>query len=479
MPDTRQQPQPNTAQPGEADAPLFPALPVTLGDYTLTHLLGCHSDSDFYVARQSHVERRVVLEVLRPGNGNNLDSRRTLFLSHARARVSTQLTHTAYVLESGTSPEGYSYISQDLPQGHTLASMAAQSYSLTVPQACALILAAGELYNACNNAGLAAGGLHANTIFLNRAGEFNFLSPVKSGSANEGDTFRQTQALAAAIRTVQPTNVPGQTRLETLLTWMESGYEGIVLEWNALCETAGIIAEQLKPETTLHISRPEEYDKGKIEREGKRRRQNKRRRYVQLLLAAAAVLAMGGAGVLLSPNAPEMLPAVQGNYAYCKVNDKVVKVRALPVTIAQYQKFMDTYPTLTPDRQGSITNNIPPASSEIKPADWENMLTAAEQEGEWQGRRLTMDSPVTNVTYWQALMYARHLRAKLPGAALAAAVQDEAGHPGIEEWTADTRPADQLYAKAHVVLPAGGNTSPIPENNPDAFNPQRGFRIYP
>ncbi len=463
----------------ETPPPLFPVLPVTLGDYTLTHLLGCNGYSDIYVARQSHVERRVALEVLRPADEQSNGEQSAQFLNHARARVSARLPHTAHVLESGTSPEGYCYISQDLPQGHTLSSMAAQGYTLTVPQACALILAVGELCQTCAAAGLAAGPLRADMIFLNRAGEFRMLSPVLSGEPAEHETFLQTQGLANAIACVQPHNVPGQTRLSTLLSWMAEGYEGQALDWAALCETAGIIAEQLKPEVTLHVARPEAYDKGKIERAGKRRREGDRRRHILLALAALTVLGMGACGVLLAPDSAEPLPPLRGNLAWCKVGGKVVTTGARPVSIAEYRSFMETYATLDPGRQGSITTNIPPAETALAPADWEAMLAAAEERKDWNGRRLSPDSPVTNVSYWQALMYTRYLRGNLPAATLALAVRAEAGQPGIEEWTADTRPADELYAKSYIVLPADANSSPIPENNPAARHPQRGFRICP
>ncbi len=479
-PDDQQPPPPADTQPGwEPIPPLFPTLPVTLGDYTLTHLLGCQPDSDFYVARQSHVSRRVGLEVLRPRDEDDYAARSAIFLNHARARVAARLPHTADVLESGTSPEGYCYICQDLPQGHTLVSMAAQGYTLTVQQACSLVLAAGEMYAACAEAGLAAAPLYAETIFLNRAGEFNVLSPVLSGQGNAESTFRQTQGLATAIRSVQPTNVPGQTRLETLLSWMEYGYEGRILEWSTICETATTIIEQLKPDSALQVSRPEAYDQGRFEREGKRRRKEGRRRTGLLGLAAATVLAMGGAGIMLAPQSPEMLSPVSGNHAYCKVGEDIVKVLANPVSIAEYQRFLEEYPLLDHGRQGSITTNIPPAESDPKPTDWEAMLTAAEQEGEWQGRQLTPDSPVTNVSYWQALMYSRYMKGKLPSAPLLAAVQNETGHSGIEEWTRDTRPELQPYAKSHIVLPAEQGASPIPENNPGTRTPQRGFRLCP
>ncbi len=464
------------AQAGEDILPpIFPTLPVRMGDYKLTHLLGSRAYSDFYVARQSHVERRVVLEVMRPSAGDREE--RLRFLSHARSRVASQLPHTVQVLESATSPEGYCYISQNLPEGTTLAALAAEGRQLTVKQACNLISAAGELYDACTNGGLAAAPLPACTIFMTRAGNFTFLSPVLADSPSEADSTPQIQSLATAIIPLQPRNVPGQTRIATLLTWMMEGYEGQMLEWSAVSSTAMLIAEQLRPDSRLQLSQPKNYDKEREQRASQRQRKRKLRRLILLVLVIFTIVTMGGIGVLLAPEQAEVYPAVRGGYAYCVEDDKETRVTAYPVSIGEYHDFLIHYPNLDASRRGSITTGIPPAETDPYPSDWENMVSAAQQGTAWQGHPISLDTPVTNVSYWQALMYSRYLRTSMPGAALLQAVRDHTGLPGIEEWTQDIRPEALPYTKAYLVLPASDGQSIIPENNPSFRSPQRGFRI--
>ncbi len=460
-----------------SDAPIFPRLPATLGVYRLSHLLGSHPYSDFYVARQSHVERRVVLEVLRAAGTGGEETE--LFLSHARARVAATLPHVSQVLESSTSPDGLCYICQNLPEGHTLASMAAEGKQLGVLQICDIVLKAAELYQACAAAGLAAVPFTADMVFTTRNGKLSFLSPVLSTPPQEDDTTRQIQALAAILEPLRPVDVPGQGRIVTLLSWMAEGYDGQPLDWEAISGTASVISEQMQPDSRLHVTRPLSYDRGREERAAMRRRKRAMRRNLLITGALLAVMAVGATGFLFAPDTPDALPPVRGKYAYCKVNNETVRVLARPVSIGEYARFLSEYPNLDAGRRGSITTNIPPAQSDPEPEDWQAMFSAAQQGGEWKGQKLSESSPVTNVSYWQALMYARYMRGKLPTAPLLHAVREAAGQPGIEEWTLDTRPATPPYTQSHVVLPAEAGHSPIPENNPDAFGSRRGFRYCP
>ncbi len=466
--DDQSQPPAGQAE-SEAREPLFSTLPVELGGYRLTRLLGCHAGSDFYLARQSHVERRVVLEVLCPTT-EDAEAQVARFRSTARARVAAHLPHVAPVLDSATSPEGYAYISQQRPTGSPLSLLAAEGRQLTVQQACDLVTAASALYEACSRAGLAAAPLTADMVFMDQAGAFSFLSPVLDGTPAEGDTVWQLHALATAMRSVQPLNVPGQTRVDTLLRWMQEGYEGEALDWSSAANTATLIAEQLKPDTLLTLNHRQRYDQGRVQRAGKRRQRLHKRNALFIAAAAVFILAMGVAGAMLAPEASEPIPALRGGYVHARVEGRHVAIAARPVSLAEYRRFLEAYPSLEPSRQGSLTQNIPPAESDPTPAGWEAQLTAAGQN---------TDAPVTNVSYWQALMYARYQRATLPSATLLAAARAEAGEPGVEEWTQSECPATPPYTKARIVLPAAAAASPLPENNPAARNPQRGFRICP
>ncbi len=446
--------------------PLFPTLPVGLGAYTLTQLLGCHGVSDSYIARQCHVERHVVLEVLRPATEEGGGEGTELFLATARARGAANLPHVAAVLESATSPEGYTYICQSLPEGTPLSALAAEGKQLTPQQVCDLVSTAGSLYEAAAAAGVATAPLTADMVFLNREGAFHFLSPVQAGSPEENASCNQLRGLAEAILAVQPTNVPGQGRIATLLHWMSDGYEGEALDWPATANTAALIAEQLRPDTILHIHHPQRYDKGRAERADKRRRRQLRRNVLLFGAAAMFILAMGAAGALLAPDFVPPIPALRSGYVHLRTEDRELRVAEQPVSIAEYRRFLEVYAEMDAPRRGVLTQGIPPTECDPTPADWDAQLRTPEQQ-----------APVTNVSYWQALMYARYRRGTLPAAAALVLAREQAGHPGVEEWTQEESPERPPYTKARIVLPAAAGASPIAENDPAVHHPQRGFRI--
>ena len=96
--------------------PIFPEQPARLGVYTLIRLLGSHEHTDRYLASQEHVERKVIVEVLRPTAEEEEIGN---FVGSARARVGSKLPHVAKVLDSGCA-DSYWYLTQDLPPGTPL-----------------------------------------------------------------------------------------------------------------------------------------------------------------------------------------------------------------------------------------------------------------------------------------------------------------------------------------------------------------------
>ncbi len=454
--------------------PIFPQLPVALGAYKLTRMLGSHEDCDLYIAAQSHVDRLVVLEVMRPTSDAMTQQH---FIASARARVANHLPHVAQVLES-TQTKGYWHITHELPKGRSLATLLAEGGSLTPPQICRLILNMAELYSACRNADLAADTLRAEMVFITKSGAGTFLSPIAAGSAQDSpDTAVQMRLLAQVLRPVQPTQGPGRSRVATLLAWMEDGYEGQGLDWPAIASTARQIIEQLDS-AALKVAPPPTYDGGKIERQGKKEKKDRRRGIAMAAIAAAAVVGMGAAGALFGPDTGAYNSPVSEGAVHCRIDGEANRMLARPVSIGDYRKFLKALETMPGSKISRLDSGIPPADCDHEPADWEQMLAAAGKKAEWNGRKLSMGSPVTNVSYWDALAYARYANGRLPEAAALQAVLslDEIPDRGIDEWTASQSKAFGPYGAGYIVLPGTGD-HPYPVANPSERAPRRGFRI--
>ncbi len=454
--------------------PIFPQLPVALGTYKLTRLLGCLADSDLYIAEQSHVDRLVVLEVMRPSRDTGVQRR---FLENARARVTTKLPHTAEVLDS-TQTKGYWHITHELPQGRNLAALQAEKTPLTPMQVCHLVRSIAELYHACQQAGHAAATLSPDMIFITKSGKATCLSPITGETAGDEEaTAAQMREVADVLTPLLPAQGAGRTRVVTLFSWMQEGFEGQNIDWAAIAATASQIIEQLE-NAALKVAPPPSYDSGKAERQGKKEKKHRRRSLAFAAVAAATVLAMGAAGTLFGPDRNAYRSPVEEGIVHCRIDGEANRMLARPVSIGDYQKFLRAMENMSASKITRINSGIPPADCNHEPHDWSAMLAAANKKGEWSGRKLSTAAPVTNVSYWNALAYARYAGGRLPEAEPLQAVLKlkETRDAGIDEWTASKSKAFGPYAAGHIVLPGSGK-GPYAADNPGERTPQRGFRI--
>lgn len=457
----------------------FPQLPARLGDYTLTHHLGSHALSDLYLATQIHVERAVIIEALRPGC---TPEETALFLATARARAAARLPGLGQVFES-MSTDGIWYTTLERPKGKSLSQMAAAGERLkSARHACAVIIAAAGMYDAAASQGIAAAGLAADSIFTKGEELITFLSPVLPEPSQESMLRQQQAALADALEPVLPINVPGQNRVATLVSWLREGYEGQFLEWASISSTADLICRQLAP--VLDKSCLDSGAKVSISAI-KRQAQRKRRKALRLLgvgsVAAIGVAAIGGLGLLFAPGQRAAASPIHGKYADCHAGKGYARMLARPVTIAEYRRFLsavEEWQLSAPPKFSRINKDIPESCHGHTPLEWEAQLHAANRGKKWHGEKLSEDSPVRGVSYWDALACARFMKGSVPEAELLQAVRAKAAAPRcIEEWTSSVSSLCPLYSQGHVILPASGSPSPSLEPDPAARSIRRGFRV--
>lgn len=454
--------------------PDFENLPTRLGVYTLTELLGRHSITELYLATQSHVERGVVVQVLSPGcDKATVD----FFLRMVRAKSAAELPYLSHVLESMMSGNIW-FLTHEQPEGTSLVQMARAGKHLSTTQACKVIAAAAELYAAAQEKNICMGQLRADSIFV-RGESVRFLSPVLPGESSPEQLPEQMKALADALVPVLPQNEAGQTRVATLVNWIRDGYEGAYLDWISTAATASGILEQTAP----LLTRDEVSSFGSrtvaLRVENKRAQRKLRRTIQRVAVAALCVLAAGGVGVCLAPGNAESLPSVEGRYIYCAAGEGAVRVALRPVSIREYGIFLRDYsdPNLGVTRRNTINKGIPAEYGAHTPAEWQEQLIAVDNGSPWRGEKITADSPVRGVSYWDALAYANYVGGKLPDACMLEAVQAAVPTDALpEEWTTTTTEENHVYSAGRIVILPGA-THPICETSDATRSPRRGFRI--
>lgn len=425
--------------------PLFPDLPHPLGAYTLTRLLAVREESDVYAAAQGSVGREVALEVLHRGAK---PEQQAAFLLTARARVSAaNLPHVGQVYET-LCADGLWFLTQELPAGRALSAVA-EGETLSVAVAARIIAAAAELYDRCATAGIATLPLTADSVILNEQGKPCFLSPVIGKADERVDALVLMRSLAGMLDPLVPdAGVPGATRFATVLQWLREGYEGQMLTWAQIRETAETLRTQLGDVEPKAEEQPSEA--------GLQRR--RRRRMKNLITAAccgvaglALSTAIGSLGFLFRSTTTVPLPAVHAEGVTCRMaDDSLAVVAAQPVTIADYAAFLHEWEKADEEEHARCLSGAPSTAALI-PAAWEAQQKAKPTQ------------PVTGVTYWQALAYARFRHAALPTAPALQTALAQLGGSSADEWTCDT-----FTGKSYGLIPA---TAPLAIRKESPFAP--------
>ena len=442
--------------------PIFPELPRQLGVYTLTRLIELRNNTALYEARQTHVDRAVVLEVLTPDATHDEE---VAFLAQARLRVaSSELPHVSNVYES-LRAEGHWFLTQELPPGRSLAELASAGEQLSVPLICCIIRAAAEMYDLCNQVELQAMPLAPASIFVEEGGEVHFLSPLVEGEIYTPDT--QMQALAGAITPLCPQQkASGLGRAVTLLQWLNEGYEGQYLAWEVLGETASTILQQLAEDARIARESTLAY---KIAHNPFliKARLFIKRWFGYIVAYASIIIVLSCMGTFFGMADPIHTSAGDKEGFLCHQNGEKEIVLRLPVSVEEYDAFIRAFEEMEDEQRNELLDSLPGEITSIEPENWEE---------QWNGKE--SDKPVTGVTYWQALLYAYYAGGDLPTVQQLQAIKSVGTNLLEQEWTRtmEQTPLPGVYADASILI-VNQKGNPIPTNKPQNYSSKRGFRI--
>lgn len=453
--------------------PIFPELPTKLGIYSLTQMLGVREHSELYLAKQSYVDRVVVIEVLRPNSPPELVE---FFQETARRRAAASLPHVVPVLESAQTGH-LRYLIQELPQGAPLSARTPEDPPLTMEQAFSFVQSVADLYCACQDQGMAANPLTLDSIYMD-GGNFSFFSPVIAGERSDEQRAGQMEALANMLEALLPPQETQNSNLSIIIHWLRYGYGNMPLEWHPLSSSLSTLQAQKYTAQKESIDWRELLDPSRLKRRGKRTLRTLRANMV-FGIALAVITLLTGVGMavyLYATRDTDELPSVTDDYIYCGASGRAYRVQTHPVSIEAYGLFLQAWSQMSNAQKKELCEGIPADARNFEPLQWNDQDVAARLGTEWQGRRTTLASPVCGVSYWGALAYARYKKGSLPNAAQIKLVRQYAGEPLLEEWTSSVEAENFPYETSYVVYPAyGGNLSR--EVDPASRQKQRSFRV--
>jgi len=415
-----------------------------LGDYALKEKLSEGMLITTWLAEQVSVKRMVLVDELDPER----TSRSAAFLADIRAKASVDHTLIGTVYEAVIERNLCFYAHELLP-GATLEDFKKNGETLMPVKLAHLLrrIAEANLHHEAHQH--ASSLLTLDAIHLDER-VMRLKNLVIAGPRTPEQSVRDIARLGETLPALVAPNEAGTTRVLTLLAWMRG--EGIAeaLGWQDIHTFCEQIEHQLsEPLSTLSP--------------GNSAAEMVRKKPVMLIaiLTGLALVGMVLLAMKLKPPAPEAPPPAvlpkpvvipAGTHLTpdgLEADIPAFKISAYEVTIGEYSEFLQSLEVLAPSgREKTFDDPGQPAEKTgHTPDDWVELFAAAKAKGTWEGRPVSLDSPVINVDWWDAAAYAEWKQARLPTQ---------------EEWFAAVSPGAE---KTPVISP--GNWQPVTDETPD------------
>ncbi len=451
-------------------------FPHQLGDYTLKSHLGGSAHYELYRAVQTKVKREVIIE-LRRRDEQNQEENIAKFIASVKSRSRVRLPRTMQVYDC-VRVQDDCFVVYELPQGYPLSHITSMGKELSVLSICTVIEQCAELYIQCQAAHLPTRALSNEMIYMESEENFFFLSPLCSAEdirEQASDYSVSMRALSAALSPLLPSNVEGASRSLTLVSWLYEGYEGSYLSWQSIQATARSLIEQVLPNWEIQKTETA-LTKTKAARD---RYTNRAKKLSQILLSSiAGCLILLITGIFFIYNTvtadDENLAAMQPYII--TLDGKKHRVRSTLVTIGEYKQFLENLPNQSASRLKSLYKGVPDAKrSQHKPAHWKKIVKEHNSYPDDESREKLLQRPITNIDYWDVIVYTRYTGAQLPSAAHLRLLKQSYPAAGLEEWSS-CGSKHPLFGDIHTVLDSKNQTKTV--NSSNNRHAGRGFRTY-
>lgn len=416
--------------------------PILIGDYRLQELLSDNPLVETWLAQQISVGRSVILDVLADLSRVS----RERFLADTRARAAVDHPFIASVYEA-VDTDGHCFRASERLTGETLEAMIAAKSPLEPARLARVLRSISEAYLHHETNARATLPLLARHIHVDGGDVTRVVNLAVAGRRRDNESVRDVEHLGRELIPLVAEGRPGTTRMLTVLAWMRGKERPAPLTWHEIIELCDQVDRQLSaPINSVSPNNATGESSSKA-------------RAFWLLggFAVAAMVLIMLFAWLMRPEKPDLgssdrlapilIPA--GNYP--TLNAGVTEygaflIDARETTIGEYREFLDTLAVLAADDLDHAFDHPeqPPEKTNHEPDDWSELLAAARSRGEWNGQRVSLNSPVPGVDWWDAMAYANWRKGRLPTVdEWAAAVHHECEKPTeipVGPWHASAHP---------------------------------------
>ncbi|MEN3942325.1 SUMF1/EgtB/PvdO family nonheme iron enzyme [Prosthecobacter sp. SYSU 5D2] len=390
------------APPRCVELPPFLAPGTMLGNYQVQDRLTQEAESETYRAIQVTVQRPVAMVLLRPDLLSQPEAVKG-FKDRERLKASISHPRIAPLYEAG-SVNGLIFYTRELPRGRNLEEMQAANEHLSERKIAEMLFGVAEAMQYAVERGHHHRRLYPRDVYLdaeNQASIVNIFRPA-------GSRPRVAQEeVAALLDLVQPLASEGKAR-GLLATLAEAGHD-----WSGLLEALDDVRDAMRERSIMRRIEAEEGSSAS-------KRPTPWWVWAAAAAALAAVFALGNLVGTATPSAmsalkQQMVAIPAGPFIYQKKERRNLPaywISKHETTIGQYGEFLnflDQNPAASldhPDQPKTKTGHTPPK--------WAETYAAAKAGATYNGQPMSLNTPVTQVDWWDAYAFAKWKGQRLP-----------------------------------------------------------------
>ncbi|MES2596932.1 MAG: SUMF1/EgtB/PvdO family nonheme iron enzyme [Verrucomicrobiota bacterium] len=392
--------------PADSAPPPFIQPGTMLGQYQVLERLSYENESETYRAIQVSVQRPVALVLLRP---ELLHRPEVVERFKARERLKASITHTriAPLYEAG-EVSGNVFYTRELPRGRNLEELATAGETLSERRVAELLYGVAEAMDHAIERGCYHRRLEPRDVFIDDQGQASIVNIFRPADSRTRDPKEEVAALVALV---EPLAAEGKA-VGLVATLSEHPRD-----WAGLMDALDDVRDAMRERSIMRRIEAEEGG-GNSSTTG-----IPWWFWVAAVVAVGGVFALGNLAGTATPTVvtgavlkePEMVEIPAGPFRYQK-NER----RNLPsfwisrheVTLGQYADFLAALkkePATKfdhPDQPKTKVSHIPPK--------WDDTYAAAKAGSTFNGQPISLNTPVTQVDWWDAYAYAKWHGMRLP-----------------------------------------------------------------
>jgi formylglycine-generating enzyme required for sulfatase activity len=379
----------------------------TIGDYRLVEEVSTGELTRTWKAEQVSIQRKVIVEMLNPRVADDAEVK-SAFLSDIKAKAAVAHPAIGAVYEAGEEKGTVFYVREAIP-GESLEKIYHDIKKYTPHEVVMLLEQIGSAQRHLEKRRLATVPLAAHHVVIEDF-SVRLVNLVAAGERDETQAAQDKHLLGRIFEELLISNLPGSTRVGSLLGFMVDLERDIPLTWRQVRDLSRQVIDQ------FDSLKEKEPPKARIE--APQISASLRSRTPPRVWAA-----LGGVAAMMTVFG--MMLAYQDEKVV-KEPEQVVDLSPVPiaegktlgrheVTIAQYADFLDSLSMLpNQDRDAFDHPGQPESKEDHVPDDWQALKKAIERGGVWKGRLVNDSCPVVGVDWWDAFAYSKWQGGRLP-----------------------------------------------------------------